>query len=121
MDLHARTIGAYLLTICAWLLKSSPASETAASDACATCPQAVSIRRNNFFITEPPSKVSVVARRVGRGRISNDSVFKERVSLRRPALHLDKLGVKLTKLTSKQAEYLGISVEGPFKPEHYRY
>jgi len=37
------------------------------------------------------------------------------------ALHLDKLGVKLTKLTSKQAEYLGISVEGPFKPEHYRY
>ena len=37
------------------------------------------------------------------------------------ALHLDKLGVKLTKLTSKQAEYLGLSVEGPFKPEHYRY
>ena len=37
------------------------------------------------------------------------------------ALHLDKLGVKLTKLTSKQAEYLGISAEGPFKPEHYRY
>jgi adenosylhomocysteinase len=37
------------------------------------------------------------------------------------SLHLDKLGVKLTKLTAKQAEYLGISVEGPFKPEHYRY
>jgi adenosylhomocysteinase len=37
------------------------------------------------------------------------------------ALHLDKLGVKLTKLTPKQAEYLGISPEGPFKPEHYRY
>ena len=37
------------------------------------------------------------------------------------ALHLDKLGVKLTKLTKKQAEYLGISAEGPFKPEHYRY
>ncbi len=37
------------------------------------------------------------------------------------ALHLDKLGVKLTKLTAKQAEYLGISVEGPYKPEHYRY
>ena len=36
-------------------------------------------------------------------------------------LHLDKLGVKLTKLTPKQAEYLGISAEGPFKPEHYRY
>ncbi len=37
------------------------------------------------------------------------------------ALHLAKLGVKLTRLTSKQAEYLGVSVEGPFKPDHYRY
>jgi adenosylhomocysteinase len=36
-------------------------------------------------------------------------------------LHLPKLGVKLTKLTPKQAEYLGISPEGPFKPDHYRY
>ena len=36
-------------------------------------------------------------------------------------LHLDKLGVKLTKLTKKQAEYLGIPSEGPYKPEHYRY
>ena len=37
------------------------------------------------------------------------------------ALHLPKLGVKLTKLTKEQAEYLGVGVEGPFKPEHYRY
>jgi adenosylhomocysteinase len=37
------------------------------------------------------------------------------------ALHLDKLGVKLTKLTKKQADYLGIPAEGPFKPDHYRY
>ena len=36
-------------------------------------------------------------------------------------LHLGKLGAKLTKLSAKQAEYLGISPEGPFKPEHYRY
>jgi len=36
-------------------------------------------------------------------------------------LHLDKLGVKLSKLTDKQAEYLGIPVEGPYKPEYYRY
>jgi adenosylhomocysteinase len=36
-------------------------------------------------------------------------------------LHLGKLGVKLTKLTQKQAEYLGIPVEGPYKPEYYRY
>ncbi len=36
-------------------------------------------------------------------------------------LHLGKLGVKMTTLTTKQAEYLGMSQEGPFKPEHYRY
>ena len=37
------------------------------------------------------------------------------------ALHLGKLGVELTKLTPEQSAYLGVSVEGPFKPEHYRY
>ena len=36
-------------------------------------------------------------------------------------LHLDSLGVKLTKLTPEQAEYLGVSVDGPYKPDHYRY
>ena len=36
-------------------------------------------------------------------------------------LHLEKIGVKLTTLTPKQADYLGVSVEGPYKPEHYRY
>ncbi len=36
-------------------------------------------------------------------------------------LHLEKIGVKLTKLTKKQAEYLGVNPNGPYKPEHYRY
>ena len=36
-------------------------------------------------------------------------------------LHLGKLGVRLSKLTPEQAEYIGVSLEGPFKPEHYRY
>ncbi len=36
-------------------------------------------------------------------------------------LHLDKLGVKLTKMTQEQAEYIGVAVEGPYKPEYYRY
>ncbi|MCD2323875.1 adenosylhomocysteinase [Sphingomonas sp. IC-56] len=36
-------------------------------------------------------------------------------------LHLEKLGVKLTKLSEKQASYIGVPVEGPFKPDHYRY
>jgi len=37
------------------------------------------------------------------------------------ALHLDKLGVELTELRSDQAEYIGVDVKGPFKPEQYRY
>ena len=37
------------------------------------------------------------------------------------ALHLEKLGVKLTKLTPKQADYIGVSVNGPFKSDAYRY
>ncbi|MGA1867452.1 MAG: adenosylhomocysteinase [bacterium] len=36
-------------------------------------------------------------------------------------LHLKKIGVKLTVMTKKQSEYLGIPIEGPYKPEHYRY
>lgn len=36
-------------------------------------------------------------------------------------LHLSQLGVHLTKLTKEQADYLGLEVEGPFKPDHYRY
>ena len=36
-------------------------------------------------------------------------------------LHLEKIGVKLTTLTPKQADYLGVPVEGPYKPDHYRY
>ena len=37
------------------------------------------------------------------------------------ALHLEKLGVKLTTLTPRQASYIGVKSEGPFKPDHYRY
>ncbi|NEX92995.1 adenosylhomocysteinase [Caulobacter sp. 17J65-9] len=37
------------------------------------------------------------------------------------ALHLDKLGVKLTKMSKDQADYIGVTPEGPFKPDHYRY
>jgi len=36
-------------------------------------------------------------------------------------LHLEKIGVKLTRLTAEQAAYLGVDVDGPYKPEHYRY
>ncbi|MBQ6642192.1 MAG: adenosylhomocysteinase, partial [Saccharopolyspora sp.] len=36
-------------------------------------------------------------------------------------LHLDALGVNLTRMTKAQAEYIGVDVNGPYKPEHYRY
>jgi adenosylhomocysteinase len=36
-------------------------------------------------------------------------------------LHLEKIGAKLTKLTQAQADYIGVPVDGPYKPEHYRY
>ena len=36
-------------------------------------------------------------------------------------LHLEKFGAKLTELSTDQASYIGVEVEGPYKPEHYRY
>ena len=36
-------------------------------------------------------------------------------------LHLDRIGVKLSSLSKEQAEYIGVTQDGPFKPEHYRY
>jgi adenosylhomocysteinase len=36
-------------------------------------------------------------------------------------LHLDALGVKLTELSKDQADYIGVPVDGPYKPDHYRY
>jgi adenosylhomocysteinase len=36
-------------------------------------------------------------------------------------LHLEKIGVKLTTLTKKQADYIGVPIDGPYKPDHYRY
>ncbi len=48
-------------------------------------------------------------------------VLPKRLDEKVARLHLDALGVKLTKLTDEQAQYLGLEPSGPFKPEHYRY
>ena len=48
-------------------------------------------------------------------------VLPKHLDERVATFHLDSLGVRLTKLTDEQAEYLGIEPSGPFKPEHYRY
>jgi adenosylhomocysteinase len=58
----------------------------------------------------------------GKGKYENQVyILPKQLDERVARLHLDKLGVKLTKLTPKQAEYLGVPVEGPYKPSHYRY
>ncbi len=48
-------------------------------------------------------------------------VLPKQLDERVASFHLDALGVRLTKLTQEQADYLGIPVEGPYKPDHYRY
>jgi adenosylhomocysteinase len=58
----------------------------------------------------------------GKGKYSNKVyVLPKALDEKVARLHLDKLGAKLTTLTKAQAEYLDVPVEGPFKPEHYRY
>jgi len=58
----------------------------------------------------------------GGDRYGNDVyVLPKHLDEKVAALHLDKLGVKLTQLNQKQADYLGVPLEGPFKPDHYRY
>jgi adenosylhomocysteinase len=49
------------------------------------------------------------------------SVLPKHLDEKVARLHLDALGVKLTTLSKKQAEYIGVDVEGPYKPDHYRY
>ncbi len=58
----------------------------------------------------------------------NDGTYKNEVYIlpkhldeKVAKLHLDRIGVKLSKLSQEQADYIGVSAEGPFKPEHYRY
>ena len=48
-------------------------------------------------------------------------VLPKRLDEKVALLHLDALGVKLTKLSDEQAEYIGVEPSGPYKPEHYRY
>ncbi len=57
-----------------------------------------------------------------RGKLKNEvRVLPKKLDEEVARLHLDHLGVKLTKLTPEQAEYLGVPVDGPYKPDHYRY
>jgi adenosylhomocysteinase len=48
-------------------------------------------------------------------------VLPKRLDEKVASLHLERIGVKLTKLTEQQSAYIGVPVEGPYKPAHYRY
>jgi adenosylhomocysteinase len=72
---------------------------------------------SNSFTNQCLAQMELVTTKLKPGVYTLPKKLDEEVA----RLHLERLGVKMTKLTKKQADYLGISVDGPFKPEHYRY
>ncbi len=72
---------------------------------------------SNSFTNQVLAQLDLAANRYEPKVMVLPKVLDEEVA----RLHLDRLGVKLETLTKEQAEYLGIAVEGPYKPDHYRY
>ena len=72
---------------------------------------------SNSFTNQCLAQIELATKKHKIGVYTLPKILDEEVA----RLHLDRLDVKLTKLTKKQADYLGISTEGPFKQEHYRY
>ena len=72
---------------------------------------------SNSFTNQVLAQIELFTKKYEVGVYTLPKILDEEVA----RLHLDKLGVKLTKLTDKQSEYLRVPKEGPYKPEHYRY
>ena len=72
---------------------------------------------SNSFTNQVLAQIELFTKKYEVGVYTLPKILDEEVA----RLHLDKLGVKLTKLSDKQAEYLRVPKEGPYKPEHYRY
>jgi adenosylhomocysteinase len=72
---------------------------------------------SNSFTNQCLAQIELATKKYAIGVYTLPKKLDEEVA----RLHLKKLGAKLTTLTKKQADYLGISTKGPFKPEHYRY
>ena len=72
---------------------------------------------SNSFTNQCLAQMELASKKLKPGVYTLPKRLDEEVA----RLHLDRLGVKLTKLTKEQADYLGISVDGPFKQDHYRY
>ncbi len=72
---------------------------------------------SNSFTNQCLAQMELAKKRYQPGVYTLPKLLDEEVA----RLHLDRLGVKLTKLTKVQADYLGVPARGPFKPDHYRY
>jgi len=72
---------------------------------------------SNSFTNQCLAQIELATKNHEIGVFTLPKILDEEVA----RVHLSKLGARLTKLTRKQADYLGLSVEGPFKPEYYRY
>ena len=72
---------------------------------------------SNSFTNQCLAQIELWTKKYDIGVYMLPKILDEEVA----RLHLEKLGVKLTKLSPEQAEYIGVKVEGPYKPEHYRY
>jgi adenosylhomocysteinase len=72
---------------------------------------------SNSFTNQVLAQLELWTKKYSIGVYMLPKILDEEVA----RLHLDKLGVKLTKLTKEQAGYIGVNIEGPFKSEHYRY
>ncbi len=72
---------------------------------------------SNSFTNQTLAQIDLVRNRREPGVYRLEKKLDEEVA----RLHLDKLGAKLTQLTRKQADYIGVPLAGPYKPEHYKY
>ncbi|PKN60279.1 MAG: adenosylhomocysteinase, partial [Deltaproteobacteria bacterium HGW-Deltaproteobacteria-11] len=72
---------------------------------------------SNSFTNQCLAQIELAAGKLKPGVYTLPKKLDEEVAL----LHLDRLGARLTKLNKKQADYLCVSVDGPYKPDHYRY
>ncbi|MBW8002345.1 MAG: adenosylhomocysteinase [Planctomycetes bacterium] len=72
---------------------------------------------SNSFTNQCLAQIMIVKEKLENKVYTLPKILDEEVAM----LHLGRLGAKLTKLTKEQADYLGLSADGPFKPEHYRY
>ena len=72
---------------------------------------------SNSFTNQVLAQIDLASTKKKIGVYCLDKKLDEEVA----RLHLARLGVKITSLTKDQADYLGVPIEGPYKPDHYRY